>query len=76
MLQVIDVFDALTTVRPYKEALSNGQALQIMQEEVDRGWWDPAIFAEFRRLVEEEGFETPGPAIARGAQPASLISAP
>ncbi len=66
VLQVVDVFDALTTVRPYKEALSIARSMEIMQEEVDKGWWDPAIFAEFRRLVAEEGFETPPPARVRG----------
>lgn len=61
VLQVVDVFDALTTERPYKQAFSHKRAMEIMQEEVDRGWWDPTIFAEFRRLVEEEGFDTPPP---------------
>jgi putative two-component system response regulator len=29
---VADVFDALTSKRPYREALSNGKALQVMRE--------------------------------------------
>lgn len=50
VLQIVDVFDALTTQRPYKPALSIGDALATMQSEVDRGWWDPEIFREFERL--------------------------
>lgn len=56
IMTIVDVFDALTTERPYREALSLEKALAIMQEEVARGWWDPEIFAEFRSLVQDEGF--------------------
>jgi putative two-component system response regulator len=51
VLQIVDVFDALTSERPYKRALSAVDALQIMKEEVAKGWWDPRIFQEFSRLV-------------------------
>lgn len=57
IMSVVDVFDALTTERPYRKALPIENALAIMQEEVGQGWWDPAIFAEFRCLVEAEGFD-------------------
>jgi cyclic di-GMP phosphodiesterase len=51
ILQIVDVYDALTTERPYKHAFSITDALQTMKEEVAKGWWDPQIFAEFERLV-------------------------
>jgi putative two-component system response regulator len=51
ILQVVDVYDALTTKRPYKAALSMTEALQIMKQEVAKGWWDPRIFNEFERLI-------------------------
>jgi putative two-component system response regulator len=51
VLQVVDVYDALTTVRPYKPAFSITDALQTMKLEVAKGWWDPRIFDEFERLV-------------------------
>jgi putative two-component system response regulator len=51
ILQIVDVYDALTTVRPYKPAFSITYALQTMKEEVAKGWWDPQIFHEFERLV-------------------------
>jgi putative two-component system response regulator len=51
VLQVVDVYDALTTVRPYKPAFSITDALQTMKQEVARGWWDPQIFDEFERHV-------------------------
>ena len=51
VLQIVDVYDALTTVRPYKPAFSITDALQTMKLEVSKGWWDPEIFAEFEKLV-------------------------
>jgi putative two-component system response regulator len=51
VLQVVDVYDALTTDRPYKKAFSITDALQTMKQEVGKGWWDPRIFDEFERLA-------------------------
>jgi putative two-component system response regulator len=51
VLQIVDVYDALTTVRPYKHAFSITDALQTMKQEVAKGWWDPHIFDQFERLV-------------------------
>jgi cyclic di-GMP phosphodiesterase len=53
ILQIVDVFDALTTERPYKKAFSTTDALQIMREEVGKDWWDPRIFREFEQLVKQ-----------------------
>lgn len=51
VLQIVDVYDALTTDRPYKKAFPIRDALQTMKEEVAKGWWDPKIFDQFERLV-------------------------
>jgi putative two-component system response regulator len=53
VLQVVDVYDALTTERPYKPAFSITDALQTMKQEVARGWWDPRVFDEFEKLVRD-----------------------
>jgi len=50
VLQLADIYDALTTVRPYKRAYSPEEALGIMQEETGRGWRDPEIMELFLRL--------------------------
>lgn len=52
VLQVVDVYDALTTDRPYKKAFSNTDALKTMKEEVEKSWWDPQIFDQFVRLIK------------------------
>ena len=52
ILQVVDIFDALTTARPYKPALSQAAALQALRDEVARGWRDARVVEPFIELVE------------------------
>jgi putative two-component system response regulator len=52
VLQVADVFDALTTVRPYRKPLPPGEALSLLHREVAQGLWDPAVVELFGRLLE------------------------
>lgn len=51
VLQVVDVYDALRTARPYKAALSHEAAIKVMQEEAERGLWDPHIVRAFISMV-------------------------
>ena len=51
ILQITDIYDALTTDRPYRKALSAGKAFAIMREEVKRGWWDGSVLDEFEAVV-------------------------
>lgn len=60
VLTIIDVFDALTTERPYKAALTIGEALSVMEEEVGKRWWDPDLFEVFRGIVQEGEYEPSG----------------
>jgi putative two-component system response regulator len=53
ILQLADIFDALTNARPYKEAMADADALLLMQQETDRGWRDPELMFIFRRLHRE-----------------------
>ena len=43
VLSAVDVFDALTTIRPYKAALPLEEAFEILNGEVRRGWRNPEI---------------------------------
>ena len=55
VLQVVDVYDALSMSRPYKKALPKLEVLGIMQSEVQAGWWDPQVFDVFQAMILEEG---------------------
>lgn len=52
ILQVADIYDALTTQRPYKPALSPEQALALMEEEVRQGWRDPELVPLFASTIQ------------------------
>jgi putative two-component system response regulator len=53
ILQVVDIYDALRTARPYKPALSHEQAAITMRAEADGGLWDPELVAEFFGLLDK-----------------------
>ncbi len=54
ILQITDVYDALRTERPYKQALSIEETFEVMQMEVEKGWWDPKLFLQFKAMIQEE----------------------
>ncbi len=58
-LQVVDVFDALTMIRPYKKALTTPEAFEVMDSEVRRGWWDPTVFGAFTTMIREDATDGP-----------------
>jgi putative two-component system response regulator len=43
VLQICDIYDALTSVRCYKPALSHDQAIEVLRAETRRGWRDPDL---------------------------------
>jgi putative two-component system response regulator len=52
ILQVADIYDALTTERPYKLALAPDAAFAVMEEEVRRGWRDPELVPLFASIIQ------------------------
>lgn len=53
IFQIIDIYDALTHERPYKPAFSVDKALAILWDEVNRGWRNPALMAQFEGFLQE-----------------------
>ncbi|MBM3814908.1 MAG: response regulator [Acidimicrobiia bacterium] len=49
ILQISDIYDALTTARPYKPALSVEEAMRILDDEARRGWRDPELVSLFQQ---------------------------
>ncbi len=50
VLQLTDVYDALTTVRPYKPAYTTQVALETLVAEAKMGWRDPELTELFTQL--------------------------
>ncbi len=63
---VADVFDALTTTRPYRPSFTTGQALELLAEEARRGWWDPAMVAALGAVARGLG-DRPAEAFRAGS---------
>jgi cyclic di-GMP phosphodiesterase len=52
IVSIVDVFDALTTERPYRAALSIDEAFQVLADEAARGWRDRALVDAFVDVAE------------------------
>jgi putative two-component system response regulator len=52
ILQVADIYDALTTARPYKPAFSHERSMEMMLEESRRGWRDPELVPLFAEVTK------------------------
>ena len=53
VFQIIDIYDALTSDRPHKQAYSPDEALKIISEETNKGWRNPDLVAKFTAFVHE-----------------------
>ncbi len=47
IIGIVDVYDAITTDRPYRAALSRDTAFSALREEVTRGWRDDELVEAF-----------------------------
>ena len=54
IFQVVDVYDALFSERPYKPALPKAEVARVLREETARGFWDPEIIPLFLNILENE----------------------
>lgn len=59
ILQVADIYDALTTDRPYRKAMAPPWALAVMMSEARRGWLDLRLVSKFSHISETSGYLMP-----------------
>ena len=55
ILQTADIYDALTTERPYKRAFTPDEAIKIMRAEAAKEWRDPMMTEHFADLLPAIG---------------------
>jgi HD-GYP domain-containing protein (c-di-GMP phosphodiesterase class II) len=53
VLQIADIYDALISPRPYKEAMPAKNALRTIEEETSKGWRDPEIVELFLKMHKD-----------------------
>lgn len=51
VFQIIDIYDALTSERPYKKAFTPEEALCIMLDETESGWRNPKLMQQFAEFI-------------------------
>jgi putative two-component system response regulator len=59
IVTVADIFDALTTDRAYRGALSIPTAFEILADGVTRGWWDRDAVEELQAVMAGGGLSEP-----------------
>jgi putative two-component system response regulator len=52
VFQIIDIYDALTSERPYKRAFTTKEALSVMLEETNLGWRNPQLMQQFVDFIQ------------------------
>jgi putative two-component system response regulator len=53
IITTVDIYDALTTDRPYRKAMPPSEALEQIHEETKRGWWDADLVGELQDMMGE-----------------------
>jgi len=51
IIGIVDVYDALTSERPYRHPLTSDHALEVLSDEAEKGWRDRALVGVFESLV-------------------------
>jgi putative two-component system response regulator len=52
VFQIIDIYDALTSERPYKRAFTQEEALEILLQETEKGWRNPKLVPQFTEFIK------------------------
>lgn len=53
IIGIVDSYDALTSKRSYRNALAQEVAIRIMQDETEKGLWDPVLMNKFISMLTE-----------------------
>ncbi len=54
ILSIVDSYDAMTSIRPYRKGLPCDVVIDIMKKEKDNGQWDPYLLKEFISFYMKE----------------------
>jgi putative two-component system response regulator len=51
VFQILDIYNALTSKRPYKQPLSQAEALKVLAAEAAKGWRNPELVQQFTDFI-------------------------
>ncbi len=54
VVAMVDAFDALTTDRPYRQALSQREAFWVLDSEQEQGKWDKNLLNDFKQVLKRD----------------------
>ncbi|EAZ89956.1 HD domain-containing phosphohydrolase [Crocosphaera chwakensis] len=54
IFQILDIYEALTSQRPYKQPYNPQEALKIISEEAEKGWRNVKLVKQFVAFMEEK----------------------
>lgn len=54
IMSVVDVYDALTSDRPYRKAVTSQEAFSILREEAARNWLDSSLVNTFEEMMRRD----------------------
>ena len=64
ILAVVDVYDALTSVRSYRSEIPPEAALEVMKGEAVKGFWDPEVLGAFSEMIRRDvNFDASAPLV-------------
>jgi response regulator RpfG family c-di-GMP phosphodiesterase len=72
-MSVVDVYDALTTDRPYRPAMTAADACATLEQEAGRGWRRADLVSEFTALCRSGVLERPQTLLAAAVHDAALF---
>ncbi|MCB1215244.1 MAG: HD-GYP domain-containing protein, partial [Deltaproteobacteria bacterium] len=52
IVAIADTYDAMTSNRPYRKGMPPLEALRIIEQEQDKGQWDPELIRHFIKLMK------------------------
>ncbi len=56
IMALVDVYDALTSVRPYRSDIPPEVALEVMKAEAIKGYWDKDLLDAFCEVLRKDGY--------------------
>lgn len=54
IMAIVDVYDALTSTRPYRNDIPSEVAVEVMKAEAVKGYWDSGILKDFSEMIRLE----------------------